>query len=487
MSFPEVVNLLKELLEAKFLSEAGIMALMATIVAVLIPIAILVIEPKQGKFPLDRNIIFKKIFMYRDFIALIIPISISYLFPHIRLISAIATIYLAIVGMVVFTKIARWLSSKDDAFGGETEKQKLRIQFLNELNDENEIIDAWATILNSDYGNMNQNGLLDAFLYTSKKIKNGHNGWNGERYWGLLRRNFEKVKEEDIDVTRKLIKATLTYYQKRGKDGTSRRPEALRQISIMLMTKAATSNDNSIDSYIYFNEVECFLRNIKEEELSSFLEIYLYDLFSCFLEKDVNVYDKWRGEFFDRLVVTEENIHEAVPSIVLDVYLRAVLIKYVGRPDNPPNEIGSRLSEVTEQIFKRIDPIIWFRAITFLIWPHEHSENREINARNRVAGWCERTRNYGLFGRLDSSVFVLSDGSAADRRTQIREHIKNEANILAENTYLLLSKIFNTKDLDYDLYGSVIKNLKRAHKDDSDYIEKLEILESTLERLKEKS
>lgn len=171
------VNVTLTVLAAEWASEAGIIALLATTVAILIPVAILLIDPKQDKFPLDRSIVFRKIFLYKNFTALIIPVAISYIFPQIRLISLGATIYLAILGIVVLSKIFKWLSSKDDEFGGETFRQRERIEYLKELEGEPEIIDAWSVILNSNYASFNQHGLLNVFVDASKRIKNNQSDW----------------------------------------------------------------------------------------------------------------------------------------------------------------------------------------------------------------------------------------------------------------------------------------------------------------------
>ena len=58
----ELIDTILNVLEAKWASEAGIIALLATIVAILIPVAILLIDPRQDKFPLDRNIFLERYF-----------------------------------------------------------------------------------------------------------------------------------------------------------------------------------------------------------------------------------------------------------------------------------------------------------------------------------------------------------------------------------------------------------------------------------------
>ena len=313
----ELVNTILCILEAKWSSEAGIIALLATIVAILIPVAILLIDPKQDKFPLDRSIVFRKIFLYKNFTALIIPVAISYIFPQIRLLSLLATIYLAILGIIVLSKIFKWLSSKDDKFGGETFKQRERIEYLRNLENESEILDAWSVILNSNYETINQHGLLDVFIDNSKQIRNSQNNWNKDQFWGLLRNNFDKIKDDDIRTYKKLVETTTSYYfdrdewlneDKERREINKRPPEALRQISQKLMARAITSSANSIEAYVYFSEVENCLKTKNKEQVDAFMNAFMDDVIDCFIKNDTDLREKWAGDFFKRITIIESNI-----------------------------------------------------------------------------------------------------------------------------------------------------------------------------------
>lgn len=487
----EFVNIMLNVLAAEWASEAGIIALLSTIVAILIPVAILLIDPKQDKFPLDRSIVFRKIFLYKNFTALIIPVAISYIFPQIRLLSLGATIYLAILGMIVLSKIFKWLSSKDDKFGSETFKQKERIEYLRDLNNESEILDVWSIILNSNYEVINQHGLLDVFLDSSEQIKNSHNNWNKEQFWGLLRNNFDKIKDDDIRTYKKLVRAAISYYSDREKwtrddkernEINKRPPEALRQISQKLMTRAITSPANSIEAYLYFGEVESYLKTKSQKQIDAFMRAYLDDLIDCFIKNDTIIQEKWSGDFFKRTIITESNIDKR--NAVLESYYRSILVKYVGRIDNPPNAIGDRLSNITERIFVEIDPIVWFRVITFIMWPHEYNEDNTKNAENRIKSWCNRARNYGIFGRLDCSIFSISDDKIESREDQVQKHIEKEAINQSDSTYKLLVKIFNFKDLDFSLYEKAILKIEKQEKNNEVFKERLETIKRTLTRLK---
>ena len=491
MSIDKVVNLIVNIISAEWISEAGLIASMATIVAILIPVAIILIDPKNDKFPLDRNIIFRKIFLYKSFIALIIPITISYLFPQIRLLSAIATIYLSALAMIVLVKMFKWLSSKETSSDTESFKQKIRIEYLNELDNEKEIIDAWSTILNSNYDRINQIGLLDAYLNDGEKIKNGDNNWNAEIYWNLLDKNFEKIKDSNIDTYKRLVKKTISYYTdcdvwKKNKDKDDlkeRPPEALRQISIKLLRKAATSENYSIESFVYFNTINEYLKDKNEREVAAFFDSYSYDLFDCFLKNDVNYYDKWSGEFFKRLIITSNNYSQLIPSIVFDAYLRTILLEQVRKIDNPPNDLADRMSKITERLFTEIDPIIWFRVWTFLLWPYEKKKNADSDAKSRILNWCNRPRNYGVFGRVDSAVFSVSANSKKKKKQLIEEHFLRESEKQSDATYSLLVNINNFDSLNIRKYLDIICDLKKKKRNNPEINEKLEILELTLSQL----
>lgn len=487
----ELIDTILNVLEAKWASEAGIIALLATIVAILIPVAILLIDPRQDKFPLDRNIIFRKIFLYKDFTALIIPVAISYIFPQVRLASLFATVYLAILGVLVLSKIFKWLSSKDDKFGAETFKQKERIEYLRNLKNESEILDAWSVILNSNYESINQRGLLDVFIDNSKQIKNNQNSWNKEQFWGLLRNNFDKIKDDDIKAYKRLIKTTMSYYfdrdewleeDKEKREINKRPPEALRQISQKLMARAITSPTNSIEAYIYFNEVETCLKAKSQKQVDAFMNAYMDDVIDCFIKNDTDLREKWSGNFFKRTTITEANADER--GAVLESYYRSILVKYVSRIDNPSNEIGNRLSNITEKIFVEVDPIIWFRVITFIMWPHEYDEDSIKDTENKINNWCNRARNYGVFGRLDCSIFSINDDNVKSREDQVRKHIETESRNQSDATYKLLTKIFNFSNLDFSLCEKAILRIKKQEKNNEAFKERLEIIEKTLAQLK---
>ena len=487
----ELIDTILNVLEAKWASEAGIIALLATIVAILIPVAILLIDPRQDKFPLDRNIIFRKIFLYKDFTALIIPVAISYIFPQVRLVSLFATVYLAILGVLVLSKIFKWLSSKDDKFGAETFKQKERIEYLRNLKNESEILDAWSVILNSNYESINQHGLLDVFIDNSKQIKNNQNSWNKEQFWGLLRNNFDKIKDDDIKTYKRLIKTTMSYYfdrdewlekDKEKREINKRPPESLRQISQKLMARAITSPTNSIEAYIYFDEVETCLKAKSQKQVDAFMNAYMDDVIDCFINNDTDLREKWSGNFFKRTTITETNADER--SAVLESYYRSILVKYVSRIDNPSNEIGNRLSNITEKIFVEVDPIIWFRVITFIMWPHKHDEDNIKDTENKINNWCNRARNYGVFGRLDCSIFSINDDNVKSREDQVRKHIETESRNQSDATYKLLTKIFNFSNLDFSLCEKAILRIKKQEKNNEAFKERLEIIEKTLTQLK---
>ena len=478
-----------ETLESEWISQEGIIALMSIIVMLLIPIAVLTLNSKQNTFPIDNRIVFKEVFMYKYFIALIIPISISFLFPQIRLLSAIATIVLAIISMRVLYNTFKWLI--DDKNGVEVSRQNARIDYLKSLRDESEIINTWSTIMNSN-NQFNQTGLMDVFLDSSDYVNNTNKGWNKDIYWGLLRDNYQKFEYDDMKTYKKLIEKTLVYYSERDlcleeksvdRNMYKRPSETLRQISQLLLKEALASDASSIKAYLYFDTVERYVKSLSDKRQNLFMNAYLDDFIDGFIKNDVDYRDKWDGAFFDRVTIDSLNMHKHSSDTIMDSYYRNIIIKYVCRNENPSDDIGRRIDLLTQYVFKEVDPILWFQIITFIMWPHPYDEKAEKDARNRIINWCERNRNYGVFGRFDCSIISTPKSDKELRQITLKKEFAKKAKTEQEATLKLLIHFLGLSKFNCGLYIDVIKKLEKEFDKDKLKVEKLKRLRLILEKL----
>ena len=117
------------------------------------------------------------------------------------------------------------------------------------------------------------------------------------------------------------------------------------------------------------------------------------------------------------------------------------------------------------------------------MWPHKYDENKTKDAENKIRNWCNRSRNYGIFGRLDCSVISI-DNKSGSRKEQIKEHIEIEAKNQSSVTYRILARIFNFKNLDFQLYDRVIMKLKKEGNNEIVFDERLDIIKRILSQLK---
>ena len=485
----EFVNNLLRILEANCVSQEGLIGLLSIIVTLLIPISILTINTKQESFPLDNRIVFKKIFMYKNFIALIIPISFFLLFPKIKLIAFVLVMMLAILSIKVLVLTFNWLVG--DKNGKELFKQKTRIEYLSEIKDEKEILNTWTTILQSE-NKFDNNGLLAIYLNHSKYMKNTKENWNEDSYWRLLRDNYNKIESNDIKDYKDLINKSLTYYSRiisymddKEHSVYERPPEALHQIAQIILEKTITSEPNSIEAYIYFDTVEKFIKSLSRKNQNAFLDIYLIDCFRSFVENDINFRDIWHGNFFNRIIIKDSNLDTKTSQVVMDSYYRSIIIKYVCRSTNPPDDIAKRIDYITQYIFKEINPITWFRIITFIMWPHPYNEDPKKDRENRIINWCKRDRNYGVFGRLDCSIFSIPETDKKTQQKILQEKITNDTKKEQVATYKTIVKFLNLSNFDCEPYLTIILKLKEKCKGNQLISERLNTLQLILGQLEE--
>ena len=119
------------------------------------------------------------------------------------------------------------------------------------------------------------------------------------------------------------------------------------------------------------------------------------------------------------------------------------------------------------------------------MWPHEYNEDEVKDAENKIRNWCNRSRNYGIFGRLDCSIFSIDDNGPEPREKQVKKHIETEAKNQSDATYRILVRIFNFKNIDFSLYERVIVKLEKQKDNDGIFNEKLDTIKKTLSRLNE--
>lgn len=483
----EGVDCLLKVLNADYISSEGMIALVSIIVMLLIPIAVLTFNKRQEGFPIDNRIVFNEIFMHKYFIALITPISITFLFPQIKLITAILTIILAIISMKVLTNTFKWLI--DDKKGLEYFKQEARIEYLRKLRSNKEILSTWSAILSSD-NVFSKTGLLEVYLDSERYVKNDDNCWSKDLFWRLLKDNYSKIQYDDIETYKRLVDKTLDYYLKRKiwqeKDGCNideMPPEALRQVSQVVLKDAVTSDNGTVKSYLYFDIVNDYLESLNDVQKELFLSIYLDDLFNCFIKNNIDYREKWHGKFFEKIEINNLNIDKPLSSSVFNSYYRNVISRYICRSDNPPDEIARSIDYLTQHVFKEIDPITWFRVISFIVWPYSYDEDLGKNAKNRIISWCQRSRNYGVFGRFDCSVFSTPQVDKKNKQKMIQEKVEADIKKEMEATYKLIVYIFKLSKKEYELYLETIIKLEKQYDNSSLEFERLESLKTIVERL----
>ncbi len=177
-----------------------------------------------------------------------------------------------------------------------------------------------------------------------------------------------------------------------------------------------------------------------KQNYNDFLEIFATDLFLELDKNNVDIHKIWSGDFFDRLIVIREKLmnpktkEEAISVFkAYRNYLKSHIQSYEEKDD------VRCLDMITENVFKKIDPIFWFDINTF--YERMFGSISDDIYYSIVDSWCSNWRNFGLLGRC-TSFFCGADMSEGEKKEKIKEHLEKINKEERLETICLLEQIF---------------------------------------------
>lgn len=396
---------IKDLLNCH-LSEAGLVAIPAISVAMLLPIAIFLAEKNSDPmYSFDKNVIFRKIFHYKFFISVILINSFVLLFD-IKILSLFCAIMTLIITGMLLMRAYKWFCSYEETNYKMTFRQMLRIQFLSSLNDVDEILETWNMILaDKELSEKNQNGLIDVFIETSNKLPETLDDFSRSTLLRMLSQNIDKINFNNIKTFKTLLIYSEEYYRQeksyREDYGTLPITE-LKSIFMWLLRFAISDNNDYSKTYKYafFDEIERFS---KEIGAADFDKVFLRDLLHELEKIEVDVFDLWNfsGEYLKNIVVTRSRLEEKslghLTSIIFGIYIDYALY-HIQRYDDLPIKTRRALEKTTECILKEADPVFWFDMMTFCHRSFGQYPGKDTYC-SMIMSWCINGRNYGESGR----------------------------------------------------------------------------------------
>ncbi|MDR1124049.1 MAG: hypothetical protein LBL61_05620, partial [Elusimicrobiota bacterium] len=273
-------------------SQAGLIAVPAIIVMLLIPIVLFIMN-KPNLYSFDKNILLDDIFMCKFLLPSIIIVSgllcfsssITFILPF-QLLGITILLFRA---LIILYKTNKWFRSaeetiNDPILSAKTEittyKQSLRIKYLENIKSYSEKEDVWIDTLNDEnFSKKNQQGLIEIFIRDIKEIKReGEFSDDLESLLLLLNNNFDKINL-DSKLFKKLAEYSINYYDDLQKYEENQKyfPHSnQKKIFIKLLKKAIT--EGRFFRGIFFNVVAEFAK--KQGDMRDF---FIKDFFDDLL------------------------------------------------------------------------------------------------------------------------------------------------------------------------------------------------------------
>lgn len=443
----------------------------AIIAALLLPIAVFLVENSNGKNKneIDLNIIIDKVLVAKKFLLFFFIglITLSCV-DIIKWPAVVYDISLAIFTLYILNNTRKWLSVSE--VSGENDynyKQQLRYQYYTSQKNVDEIYHTWKMIFeNIDV--INQSHIVDAFIEVTQNLDLNEKMYETEqdRMINLLMSNIGKMSFSDPVEYEKLIVFLASYYYDEYvmKRNENRHPaEAKRKLLNLLVTNAVVSRSNNYHFYerIIFKELE----NLDLERLD--VRFFLYNIFSAIKDaygkSDDHLYGVWENDFLKNLQIKIDK-NDTNDSSITNAYFNELSRDIRGNDIDV--KIAAFIDNLTEAIFEKIDPIMWFDFYTFREYSFGLIDGKS-ETYSRIVNWCGLQRNFGLIGRMDSSVLALdlNDFDSEEEKTRfIEKEFRKQYDDERRATFIMLTKIFDFVN-NLDFINEVLNEIKKIKKE----------------------
>ena len=284
---------------AEGVSESALIAIPAISVAIIFPIVFFLAE-KGAEFDIDKNVIFRKILGYKELTISLLASSIVLVFD-IKALSILANVLVIFFTTRALYLSYHWICAYDEQYNILSFRQKLRLGYLQSLENRREIFENWSLILSDKkLGQKNQAGLISVFIETYNKLGNTIDDWSGSEFINILSKNIEKINFYDKESYEELLRFSLKFYELKQERKNNKEifpPFELHDLFIKVMR--CSLEEKGGPNYLtnrFFKITESYIENNPKVDESEFLKVFLID-FLCELEKiDVDIYGIWNYE-----------------------------------------------------------------------------------------------------------------------------------------------------------------------------------------------
>ncbi|HFN9951241.1 TPA: hypothetical protein ACHH7R_002745 [Enterococcus faecium] len=455
----------------------GLLGITASLIALLIPVAILLLESNgnnsEGSFTWDKLVLFSQVLKIKSFVIGLFAIVIPLIFwtdDATSLIAVVANIVILIFYIYgvfeVFLLLRNsyyWIiskRSKDIDY-----RNSNRFAFIEDLKNENFTYqaDIWDLIWSNveQRAGMDEKTLLDLyFKQYSQLTKCSDKNIFLSIYFSNFKldfNNIDKVQELLNKEFPTLIKSELT------EDFDNNRFVFRGILEEIFLELTRQSLGNSSYQYYYKEWFNNFLKGLDDNQYKEFLS-HIGTKFFAILHSYYKQYDYYDLSMFlpDELIFDEHSKNEKKSITLKTIYMNWLKRSYILIPEK---DLKGKLfaNRLLEFMFKQAEPIVFFRIIGFSMFI-ENSIYDQESLKNSIFKYATEPSIFIGIGRTKE---VFSDDILEDVRSKSEEHQKWTYNFIKNlgglGYYYLID--VNTLDMVIEVLEEVIND---RNKDDID-------------------
>ncbi len=464
-------------------STGALIAIPAITIALLIPLATFLNDEKEKQFPFDKKIIFNSILHFRPLIALVLLVSFTLCFSDIdsfKVISAGIDLLIIILVSVVVIQFYKWFCVFDNSTDKMSYRQSKRIQYLNRLNDPDEIYETWQLIFNKDLGKLNQVGLVKAYINAAHKTEpTNHDMLRELNYRAFIQlgishleairfcdaRDFEEFENYTISFIKDQQEASAETIQSDKSTALLVIVQNKKNLFYALM-ELAFSDLRNYRWYMFLDFLAEQNLDCDQKEVFQFWHEFYRRLFRLL---ETSTYDLDNLQY-TKLLRQSRITTNAIQNRKLSSIQKAILyahINYIQEKFDSNQELSPRAAQnidrTIELIFENIDVIMWIDILSFIVSSYGFGdEGAEIG---KVLNWCQQKKSRNFGKRSSSENITMSQSPDHEGYFTINMHIQDSSrrSVTARLFLVAFPNVITLERLSY--YKDLLERLLR----DDDY------------------
>ena len=423
----------------------------------------------KSSFNIDREIILNKLLKVKVCIPALLILSFASVFlaEKLNVVASLASISIIILFLIMLRKSWKWLTdSEREGKIAKSFRQNLRLHYLSDRDDVNDIIGAWQEYLSALNSNdlTRQSGVIEQFIITLKRLINQkESSVLITELINCFLSNLTKFSFFDKKEIELLVDFSISGFIPDSYKSiiSKEKREIFLRSMITVMEKSSKNYYPAIDVY-FFDTLETKIHDFSHELQFKLYHDILYRIFQSYEEgRLIQLQDVWENKFFNNLAVNiKNNKHNNRDKMILALYFktfwRQLCIPFRDYSNREEKEsVKKGFTEITALMFRDIDPQTWFDTFLLMYDKSWHSEDqlmRKIDSWSQAEDYFYQWYTYiyqtntksdiNTIGGYDNSLIPLKQNTLAFLMQHNFINIKDDAT--CKKIINIVDQIINT-------------------------------------------